>query len=114
MKILQLIDQYKTGGAEKVYDLFSQYCLSKGYTTNRIIMYGELSVHSSEEYLMLCEHTSILQKLFDHFACIKILNYIIKERSVDHIVSFLDRSNLVVIFALLFDKKRPTSPRQIP
>jgi glycosyltransferase involved in cell wall biosynthesis len=107
MRILQLIDLYKTGGAEKVYDLFNQYCVSKRHTVSRIVLYGKADGQDTVKYLIQNEHTSLALKLLDQYKAMRLIYRMIKEQAVDHIVSFLDRSNLVVVFACLFNKNRP-------
>jgi glycosyltransferase involved in cell wall biosynthesis len=107
MKILQIIDQYQTGGAEKVYDLFYEYCISKMHTVRKIVLYGTQDRNSAIKYLLKNRHTLLLQKIFDQCIFVIILHQIIKKQPINHVISFLDRSNLVVIFACLLDKKRP-------
>jgi glycosyltransferase involved in cell wall biosynthesis len=106
MKILQIIDLYKTGGAEKVFDLFTQYCLAKNYKTTRVVMYGEHNI-SDNKYLIPIESKSLFKKILDQLKCIFLLMYIIREKKIDFIVSFLDRSNLAIIFACFLYIKRP-------
>jgi glycosyltransferase involved in cell wall biosynthesis len=105
MKILQLIDQYKTGGAEKVYDLFSKFCILNGYIIDRYVIYGKPAVN--EKYLLNNTHSSLIFKSLDQIVCIKKIRYFIKKNQITNIVSFLDRSNMVVIFACLFLRKKP-------
>jgi glycosyltransferase involved in cell wall biosynthesis len=109
MNILQIIDLYQTGGAEKVYDLFGKYCILNGHTINQSVLYGNKKRYNKDtmEYIIQNEHTSLLQKLVGQCISIILMHHIMKKRSIDHIVSFLDRSNLVVIFACLLNKKRP-------
>jgi glycosyltransferase involved in cell wall biosynthesis len=107
MRILQLIDLYKTGGAEKVYDMFSQYCYTRNISVERLVLYGEKAENDEKQYIISKEHTSLLRKLIDQYRCICSVHKLIRRKEISRLVGFLDRSNLVFVFAFLFDSKRP-------
>ncbi|GAB6393521.1 MAG: glycosyltransferase family 4 [Treponematales bacterium] len=97
MKLLQIIDLYKTGGAEKVYDLFYQYCVQAGHDVKRIVLYG--GVDDGKRYLIKQESGSLIQKCLDQARAVWLLRRVIKSEQTERVVSFLDRSNLAAILA---------------
>jgi glycosyltransferase involved in cell wall biosynthesis len=106
MKILLLIDKYgKGGGTEKVFDLYTQYCISHNYKVCRMTMYNS-GTASDTEYLIENQHTSLFRKGIDQLNSIFSLRRIIKDKNIDCIVSFLDRSNLAAIWACLFIQRQ--------
>lgn len=98
MKVLQIIDVYKTGGAEKVFDNFSLYCEKQNIQNDKILLYKS-SQNQNLNFLIESNAKFILGKIIQQFVCIKKLRQIINDNRYDFIVSFLDRSNIVSIKA---------------
>lgn len=98
MKVLQIIDIYKTGGAEKLFDNFSLYCEKENIQNDKILLYKS-PVNENLGFLIESNSNSILRKIVQQFVCIKKLRQIIKKEKYDFVVSFLDRSNIVAIKA---------------
>ncbi|MBR1639315.1 MAG: glycosyltransferase [Treponema sp.] len=98
MRILQLIDVYKTGGAEKVFDNFSLYCKSKNIISECYVLYKS-DYNEKLPYFLMSNENSIFRKLLQQVKAIKKLKSKIKSSGVDRIVSFLDRSNIIAVCA---------------
>lgn len=98
MRIIQLIDVYKTGGAEKVFDNFSIYCNENNIFTKCYVLYKS-NYNENLPYLLDNNAKSILGKIFQQRKAIKNLRNIIESLGVERIVSFLDRSNIIAICA---------------
>ena len=97
MKILQLIDVYKVGGAEKVYDNYSLFCRSNNDDTDRFCLY--CSDSDSLESVLDTNAQSIAGKIVQQAVGLHRLRAIVKNSRYDKIVSFLDRSNIMAIMA---------------
>jgi glycosyltransferase involved in cell wall biosynthesis len=106
MKILQLIDLYKTGGAEKVYDMFYAYGVDRRDEIIRMVLY-RCEAKAGIKFLIKNEHASLIKKAADQFFSIHAIRREIRLRRIDTVISFLDRSNLAVVFACLFFWRRP-------
>lgn len=105
MRILQLIDVYKTGGAEKVFDNLSVYCKDNNIDTNRFSLYKG-SIDNNLDYLIEYNKKSFVGKFFQQIFLINKLRKILEKGNYDMIISFLDRSNIVSIIAAEFLKIR--------
>lgn len=68
MRILQLIDVYKTGGAEKVFNNLSLYCKDKNINSDRFSLYKNL-VDNNLNYLMDYNKKSFGGKIFKDSCC---------------------------------------------
>ena len=98
MRILQLIDVYKTGGAEKVFDNFFLYCKSKNIISECYVLYKS-DYNEKLPYFLMSNENFIFRKLLQQVKAIKKLKSKIKSSGVDRIVSFLDRSNIIAVCA---------------
>ncbi len=96
--IVQLIDLYKTGGAEKVYDLFSSWCNQNNILTKRVVLIK--SEVADIDYLLEENRTSLIAKALDQLKAIRRLKKIVRRQKCRTLVSFCDRSNIVSILAL--------------
>lgn len=95
--ILQLIDVYKTGGAEKVYDLFYEWTKDNNINSKKYVFYK--SNIKDINYLLEKNHGSFFIKLIDQLTGVKRLKKILRNNKYDYIVSFLDRANILSILA---------------
>lgn len=101
--IIQIIDMYKTGGAEKVYDLFSEWAVSQGIKSRRIVLVK--SERKNIEYLLEGNSNSFVKKGIEQLAAVKKFSKIICNSKIKMVVSFCDRSNIVSILAVGKNKK---------
>lgn len=85
-KVLLVIDQIKSGGAEKILLDFNQYLLDHNYTTQIHALYDEPSRNSQ----------NFLEKLKQQINQYYELKKICRQFSPDVVFSFLDRSNVIV------------------
>ena len=97
MKILQIIDVYKTGGAEKVFNAFIKYCGIKNINLDSYTFYR--SEVKSFNFLFEKNAGGIIKKGWQQFLGIRRLVNIIKNDSYTRIVSYLDRSNILCVIA---------------
>ena len=97
MNVLEIIDIYKHGGAEKVYDAYSSFCQKKNIVLDRFTIYK--SDTANLNYLLENNSKSLIQKIFQQIKGSQKLSHIITIQNYDKIVSFLDRSNIVSIIA---------------
>lgn len=91
-RILLIIDQIHTGGAEKILLDFRKYLLSKGHIVEVYSLY-----FSSPEYTFGCHKncTNIFLKAFQQLKIYINIRRYIKKYQPDYIYSFLDRSNIL-------------------
>ncbi|MBR1404312.1 MAG: glycosyltransferase [Treponema sp.] len=97
MKVLQIIDVYKHGGAEKVFDAYREFCKNESIEIESVSMYK-----SENEKLAFLQETNahgIWGKLFQQICALSKFRKMIKECGIEKIVSFLDRSNILSIMA---------------
>lgn len=105
-KILFVIDQISTGGAEKILLDFKNFLLYKDYDVQIFCLYGcdEKSKHLNIEYGLKANSKSILGKIFQQIILFFKLQIYIFSVKPDCIFSFLERSNILV--QLLFYRCR--------
>ncbi len=97
MKVLEIIDVYKHGGAEKVYDAYNSFCQEKNIVLDRFTIYK--SDILTLNYLIENNSDGLIQKIMQQLKGSQKLAYIISNQNYDKIVSFLDRSNIMAIIA---------------
>ena len=97
MKVLQIIDVYKDGGAEKVYDAYNCFCKKEKIENDQIVIYK--SINKDIEYLLSNNSINVFNKIFQQLNGTRKLSNIINKGKYDKIVSFLDRSNIMSIMA---------------
>lgn len=102
MKIIQLIDIYDKGGAEKVYDALTQYLLDRKIDCHRCVLYK--SNTTDIRFLLTKKENSFFGKAIKQLVAIIRMIRIISVVKPTRIISFLDRSNVVAIIAASFYK----------
>ena len=92
-RILLVIDQIRTGGAEKILLDFRQYLQSNGYDVEVFTMY-----YSCSKYNYGCKNNAhnIIFKFFQQIYVYIKLRLYVRRQQPDSIFSFLDRSNVIV------------------
>lgn len=92
-RILLVIDQIRTGGAEKILLDFRQYLQSNGYDVEVFTMY-----YSCSKYNYGCKNNAhnIILKFFQQIYVYIKLRLYVRGQQPDSIFSFLDRSNVIV------------------
>lgn len=98
MRVLEIIDVYKDGGAEKVFDNFHSYCISNNINIKRLYFYKSIS-RPDDAFLFKNNAKTLIGKIIQQFLALVLLKQHLKKFSYDSIVSFLDRSNIVTILA---------------
>lgn len=98
MRLLQIIDVYKTGGAEKVYDLFYSWAIKNKFKIYRLV-YFKSEYNQELDYLLNTTSPSIIKKIIEQKKGIKELRKYIQKNQITNIISFLDRSNIISILA---------------
>ncbi len=97
MKVLQIIDIYKDGGAEKVFDAYNSFCKKEIIENTKFSIYK--SDYNNIQYLIHNNSNNVIKKIFQQLNGTRKLSYIIKNGKYNKIVSFLDRSNIMSIMA---------------
>lgn len=101
-RVLLVIDQINTGGAEKIMLEYAAYLRNNGYETDIFSLYGDGEYNCGYRY----NSSNILGKTFQQFVLLNRLKQYEARFSPDVIFSFLERSNILV--ALL-----PTKAKKI-
>lgn len=106
-KILLIIDQISTGGAEKILMDFKEYVLYRDYDVQIFCLYGfddrNKNKNNNIKYGLKTNSTSVLGKVIQQIILFFKLQLYTLEIKPDYIFSFLERSNILV--QLLFYRK---------
>ena len=98
LKILQIIDVYKTGGAEKVFDAFKAWAEKNGIESECLLLYKS-DFRDDFSYLLNKNAFSACGKIVQTVVAVRKLRKKVRFSGVERIVSFLDRSNIISICA---------------
>ena len=92
-RVLFVIDQIKTGGAEKILLEYNEYLLSHGYETKIFVLYDN---DGKYDYGCKKNDSNVIIKGFQQIRLYWKLKSVIKKYKPDVLFSFLERSNILV------------------